>query len=399
MLIKLLIFLLIVCILIILVFYMVEIKPYVNEKIRRKFFMFKKQTNEAEFKNKVLASAVKSSKNETPKMSLADNTFFPVVLLRQISLKLNKNNRLKNSFPRGYLLNGIFDFASSQNDEKTIKHLEKVIGNFVENLNKNELNYIDQVCMGMVLIKLYEHTKNDKYKTACDAIANWLLKSVDSKYGIILYRPNLNYQYVDTLGMICPFLVMYATAFKKEEFIKLSNHQIKFYIDHGLNNNRIPYHALDLTNYSPMGSCNWGRGLGWYLLALSATLKHTNETNNSMYSFFKKEMELLKTPIDSFKKNQYWGQFLGVSKNWHKDTSVSCMLFYSLSLIGEENEYKDFYNFIKPLTTNKGDVDYTSGDTEDINIYSREYGKSELTQGILLSIFKNELNRDEKNIN
>lgn len=391
MLVKLLITFLIISTLILFVFYLVEIKPYLHNKIQRKYFMLKAHTNSDEFKNKVLYSAMKFSKHETPKMSLADNTFFPVVLLRKISLKLNKNNRLKNSFPRGYLLNGIFDYADTKNDINLINYLEKIVDSFLINLKKNDLKYIDQACMGMVLINLYKKTKRAKYKEACDSIAIWLLQRIDQKHGIILYRPNMNYQYVDTLGMICPFLVMYGSTFKKYDFISLSNHQIKYYIDHALNSNRIPFHAIELDDYSPMGSCNWGRGLGWYLLALSATLKYTNTKNNSMYKFFKNEIKLLKPNLDRCKKNQYWGQFLGVSKNWHVDTSVSCMVFYSLSLIGEETEFQNFYDFIKPLTTRKGEIDYTSGDTEDINIYSREYGKSELTQGILLSIFKNEL--------
>ncbi|MEL0456397.1 glycoside hydrolase family 88 protein [Flavobacteriaceae bacterium SZ-1-7] len=353
--------------------------------------MLNKETKNADFKNKVLKSALSYSHHETPKMSLADNTFFPVVLIREISLRLRKNNRLKNSFPRGYLLNGIFDYAQATNNKKTIVYIEKTVNRFVENIDNGELKYIDQACMGMVLIKLYEYTKNEKYRSACDNIAHWLLKNIDSKYNVILYRPNVNYQYVDTLGMICPFLLAYATAFNKNEFIDLSNKQIIFYINHGLNKNGMPYHAIDLNNFFPMGSSNWGRGLGWYMLALTATLKYTDTENNSMYGYFKNEFDKIAPHLKNLKKDQFWGQFIGVSKNWHNDTSVSCMLFYSLSLLKEENCFEEFYKFLKPLTTKKGQVDYTSGDTEDINIYSREYGKSELTQGLILSIFKNEI--------
>ncbi|WP_439335526.1 glycoside hydrolase family 88 protein [Thalassobellus sediminis] len=364
--------------------------------------MLNNNTPDFEFKEKVLKSALISSKNETPKMSLADNTFFPIVLVREINLKLKKNNRLKNSFPKGYLLNGIFDYADSVNDEKTLLYLESITNKFVIELieKQNTLKYIDQVTMGVVIVKLYKKNKNSKYKNACEIIINWLINNISPKYGIILYRPYLDYQYVDTLGMICPFLLLCATILDKSELIELSNKQIAFYINNGLNDDRIPFHAIDLKNKNtPMGSCNWGRGMGWYLLAISATLKYTNSNNNSSYNLFVKELNLLKPNLNKFKKNHYWGQFLGSSKNWHIDTSVSCMLFYSLSLINEEIDFNNFYHFIKPLTTKKGDVDYTSGDTEDINLYSREYNKSELTQGLLLSIFKNEIILHEKNFN
>ncbi|WP_405292914.1 glycoside hydrolase family 88 protein [Algibacter sp. Ld11] len=347
-----------------------------------------------EYKDTILDYALKTSKNEMPKMSLADNTYFPIVLVRELSLMFKKNNRLKNSFPRGYLLNGIFDYAKATNNIKTLNYLEKTIDKFVSELNNNPktLQYIDQVTMGVVIAKLFQENKNPRYQEACEVIINWLNTNIDKKYGIILYRPNLDFQYVDTLGMICPFLVICAEVFDKNELIKLSNTQLKFYIEHGLNKtNKLPYHAIELQNGSPMGSSNWGRGLGWYLLALSATLKYTNNKNNDFYDFFNKEIEVLKPHLNNFKQKHYWGQFLSSSKKWHIDTSVSTMIFYSLSLIDKSENFNDFYNFLKPLTTKKGEVDHTSGDTEDINIYSREYGKSELTQGLLLSIFKNEI--------
>ena len=389
--------LLFISIVFIITFYIIEIRPYINQKVRRKHFMLNSNTSVSEFKNKVFGCALSLSKNEMPKMALADNSYFPIVLVREISLKFKKNNRLKNSFPRGYLLNGVFDYAKATNDVKTIKQLKETIDKFVNEINyePNTLQYIDQVTMGVVIAKFYEINKEQKYKQACETITNWLIKNIDSKYNIILYRPNLDFQYIDTLGMICPFLVMCANIFDKKELIDLSNTQIKFYINNGLNQiNKMPYHAIDLKNGSPMGSSNWGRGLGWYLLALSSTLKYTNSKNNDSYIFFKEEMESLIPHINKFKQNHYWGQFLGSSKKWHIDTSVSTMVFYSLSLISKINKenFTDFYNFIKPLTTKKGEVDYTSGDTEDINIYSREYGKSELTQGLLLSIFKNDIN-------
>ena len=87
-----------------------------------------------------------------------------------------------------------------------------------------------------------------------------------------------------------------------------------------------------------------------------------------MYEALQAEIDQLKPYLNQTKKKMFWGQFISVSKNWHIDTSVSCMIFYSLSLIKETDEYKSFYNFI-----------------------NKYYGKSEQSQGVLLSIFKNEL--------
>jgi len=371
------------------VFFHFEIKPYISQRLTRKFYMQKESISLAKYKSKVLNRALHLARKDFPKMSLADNTYFPIVLMRAISLKIKGNNRLINSFPRAFLLNGIIDYAILIKDEKAINKIQRDVLKFAEvvlNSNKN-FNYIDQVSMGMVALKLYKQTNNSVYKNLCDNIIVYLIDNIDKKYNIVLYRKGENFHYVDVLGMICPLVLMYAETFNRPDLIEFSNKQIDFYIKNGLSVSHLPYHSIELSNYTPMGSSNWGRGLGWYMLALSATLKYTNIDNNKKYSYFKEEMDLLITNLKNFQQDQYWGQFLGISKKWNVDTSVSCMIVYSMLQANYSIDINDFYKFIKPLTKKNGAVDFTSGDTEDINLYSREYGESELTQGLLLSIF------------
>lgn len=372
------------------VFYAFEIHPYLVNKVSRKYYMFSKKTKKIDYLKQVYNRAINISKHEVPKMSLADNTYFPIVFVRELSLKLRGNNRLKNSFPRAFLLNGIIDYALSINDKKTIEILDKKVFKYVSETLKNikSIDYIDKVSMGMVVLKLYKENNNEDYKKLCDLIIDYLLDSVDENHNIVLYRKNQGYHYVDVLGMICPFILMYAKEFDRTDLIDFSNKQVKYYIENGLSISNFPYHAIELSNKMPLGSSNWGRGMGWYMLGLSAILKYSNEQNNPEYKFFDEKMKELVVILKTLKqKNHYWGQFLGLSKKWHLDTSVTVMLIYSMSLVNYFEDFNDFFNFIKPLTKKNGAVDYTSGDTEDINVYSREYGESELTQGILLSIF------------
>jgi|GEM_PF-1468512 len=374
---------------IIFVFYIIEIHPYLLNKLRRNFYMLQGSVSLPKYQEKVLSAAVKLSKNETPKMSLADNTFFPIVLVRLIYLKLRKNNRLKNSFPRAFLLNGIFDYAKNNNRQDLIEHIHKTLYPFVKEINngKTKINYIDQVSMGMVFMKMYETTNKVEYKEACDTILDYILNSIDQKHNLILYRKGEKFHYVDVIGMVCPFLLFYAKKFNQKDLILLVNHQVKFYMQYGVGKTKLPFHGIELENFMPIGSSNWGRGLGWYLLGLSAIISYTSDNDNPEYLFFKQEMDSLFNTLEKCQNNHYWGQFLGIAKKWDVDTSVSCMLIYSLNLSGYPMDKTEFYKFIKPLTSKNGLVDFTSGDTEDINLYSRESGFSEFTQGLLLSIF------------
>ncbi|UII76122.1 glycoside hydrolase family 88 protein [Flagellimonas sp. HMM57] len=383
-----------ILLILILLFYSVEIHPYIIVKLRRRFFMYDKKTPLQYYETGVLKAALRISKNETPKMSLADNTYFPIVLVRLFYLKLRKNNRLKNSFPRAFLINGIYDFAERRNDESLFVHIEKILSPFVKGINNGDIKigYVDQVSMGVVLLKLFNRTKKNEYKLASDLILEYVTNSIHKKHNIILYRKGKDFHYVDVLGMVCPFLYLYAKTFNRPDLTTLANDQLLYYMKNGLAASKFPFHGIELETLTPIGSSNWGRGLGWYMLGLSAALAYTSEQNNPKYPYLKKEMDNLNVQLEKFKNNHHWGQFLGISKKWHTDTSVSCMLIYSLNIADYSFDDNAFYTFIKPLTSKNGLVDFTSGDTEDINIYSREYGHSELTQGLLLSILSKNTN-------
>lgn len=374
--------------LIIFVFYALEIHPYVTKKIKHRFYMFEPNSSTPTYQKMLLKASLKMAKRETPKMSLADNTYFPIVLVRTLYTLVKNNNRLKNSFPRAFLLNGILDSAFQKgNDAKLFSKVENNVLSFVSQLNtRGRLDYIDQVSMGVVLLKLYQHTAKEDFKLACDKIIDYL-KQETNEEGIIMYRKNEGFHYVDVLGMICPFLYLYAHTFQKNDLVSLANKQLLFYLENGMSSSGLPFHAIELSNNMPLGSSNWGRGLGWFLLGLSSSIAYTSINNNPEHERFEEKMKAIKSILDKTKHQHFWGQFIGVSKKWSVDTSVSCMILYSLQVSGYQNgDLSDFYSFIKSKTSKDGLVDFTSGDTEDINVYSREFGNSELTQGLLLSI-------------
>lgn len=80
----------------------------------------------------------------------------------------------------------------------------------------------------------------------------------------IPYRKTLPHiRFVDTIGLVCPFL-------HQCDFSDLAIRQIEEY-DHCLWEEVFPPHAYDLASHKPLGVFDWARGWGWYVLGLIET--------------------------------------------------------------------------------------------------------------------------------
>lgn len=121
-------------------------------------------------------------------------------------------------------------------------------------------------------------------------------------------------------------------------------------------------HGYNKETHIKVGSANWGRGIGWYLLA-AAYMPHLDDP------LLDKSIELLN-----------YSQFPLSSKQF--DSSTALMIeIYKQSRIPNVQRPLDF---IKPHITQEGLVMKCSGDTYDLNNYSHFFGPAELTNGLFL---------------
>jgi UDP-N-acetyl-D-mannosaminuronic acid transferase (WecB/TagA/CpsF family) len=101
-------------------------------------------------------------------------------------------------------------------------------------------------------------------------------------------------------------------------------------------------------------------------------------------------MNILYTNLKKLQYHDCWGQFINGDEKEQIDTSTTALLLLAFNMAGKENFTDDkIARIFKNYTTSEGCIDFTSGDTFDINRYSTEFGKSELTQGLLLSLYGN----------
>lgn len=376
--------LLIVSIVFNLLFFLFDISPWIKKRFEKKHNLYK--VSKEEFEKKI--------KSATKNMLFSNQLYMTMVekksFITWVSFKLRGNKYrtfVKYSYPRAFLFWGVLKYYHIKQESKEIDRIKIRFDElFITNNGqpKFQIDKVDQTVFAQVALELYKQTADEKYKTFVDKFYNYLI-SLKSDNGIILYRYSSATQYVDILGMISPFLIDYGLFFDKKEALDIAYTHMDYWIENGIDSqSHLPFHCIHLKTNIRVGPTNWGRGIGWYGLALAYIISKTDEMNNPYYNKFIYEMKELMTTLNSLRnKDSLWGQFPGNPKGngLYFDASASLTYLYMDSLI---NKSSNFEKSIKKFIDNDGFVDFTSGDTEGINQYSRSYSKSEFSQGMLL---------------
>ena len=197
--------------------------------------------------------------------------------------------------------------------------------------------------------------------------------------GTIHYRPWVkNIRFVDTLGMVLPFL--HACGWDD-----LSKRQMEEY-DKALLNGVFPAHAYDVERNLPRGVFDWGRGIGWYILALieTADMEGQNE----------RIMNLATALLPHQKSDGGFGCFVfdPQARMESSATVLIGLLFLSAYRISNEQTFlhaaRQTEKALMNATRRNGAVDYCQGDTYGIGYYSQIFSVMPFVQGLALRLSK-----------
>jgi len=220
-----------------------------------------------------------------------------------------------------------------------------------------------------------------------------LIQDLVGTDGTVAYRKyTTDYRFVDTIGFICPFLVLYGVKFNKPEAIDLSIKQITTFNENGLlSNTNIPCHTYNIKTNLPVGLFGWGRGMGWYAIGLIDAWRILPAENS-----YKKVLELsvisfAKTAITFQNENGSW-YWIVLDKSARMDSSTTATLAWflanassieSISTICISAKEKAL-EYLKSVTRRDGAIDFSQGDTKAIGIHSNEFDILPFTQGFCL---------------
>jgi unsaturated rhamnogalacturonyl hydrolase len=210
--------------------------------------------------------------------------------------------------------------------------------------------------------------------------------------GMICYTKNdIDNRYVDTLGLVCPFLALYARIYDQPEYELLAYKQIEMFRKYGLLEKAlIPNHAYNAKNQFPVGVYGWGRGVAWYLLALMDTfLEMKSET-------LKQELREHINPVaESLMQFQQddggFGSIIQLDNTYDSSATSVVGYFYSKCYdIFLDERYLEVsekcLKKLKAVTRITGEVDWCQGDTKGIGVHSKTFDIMPFAQGMTLRV-------------
>lgn len=350
--------------------------PFYTPKIRRKLRPGRSLNRHWDKQEHILADAsVQAMKRRKPLMVWHDPRGIAEQLFDLKHHTSRASFRMFN-YPRAFLLYGICEYAITTGNTNLLNSLK---GEFDKYLNIEgkptfTLDKVDQSNFGIVAIRLYGKFKEQKYYEFARVIFEDLLKNYDANKTFLLYRQGQNVWLNDVLGLTVPFLMEYYKLTGNEASMLIAKQQMQHFIERGIDEKTfVPAHGIDLTTRLKVGSINWGRGIGWFFIALKALYEFDG-------SFKTEYFGLTETLLAATNGEGLWSQFPGSSDYF--DASTTTMFLYCLP--AEEYNLSEMLKKLDKYVTKDGFIKQTSGDTYGANSYSRTFGKSEFSQGMML---------------
>lgn len=280
-----------------------------------------------------------------------------------LAKKLGRRTSYKYNYPIGYMYWGISEYLIYDENQELIKKTNALLNKCFNHDGKlkYKISIVDQVPMGCCYINMYCIGKQGRYLEAANEIAEYLKKRFYSDG--LLYREFSSVQLVDTLGLVVPFLVKYSELTNDDDYISIANHLVKTFESKAITSNSLVVHGYDTKTNLLLGSANWGRGFGWYLLAKT---------------FLKSKIKC------SIGGMNYSHQFICQEESLFDSSSKLLIDYYRLVMEGDFNVDINEYN---SMVRKNGLVDYCTGDTNGLNYYASSYGLGGLSNGLYLLFY------------
>lgn len=251
---------------------------------------------------------------------------------------------------------------------------------------------IDSIEIGLLGFAILLFFDSGYCKPAMDQLFQFICSQKDPTRGTIPYRKGWNsVRFVDTLGFVCPFLVLYGNRYHIQEAIDIAENCINEYYVF-LSQRGLPPHAYNMELDVPLGIYDWGRGVGWYILALLSMESFSLTERKAVYE--ERIIRLADNLLVFQNKDGGFSSSLFISSRPSEGSStVLCALLLekAYELTSSDCYYSSISRALSALqriTRRSGALDMCQGDTMAIGAYSSHYSVMPFAQGLLLLLIK-----------
>ena len=251
-------------------------------------------------------------------------------------------------YEHGLLLMAIERVWRATGDDKYWQHVKDTVDLFIDpdgnirTYRMEEYN-LDQINPGKVLFRLYEVTRDERYKRAIMRLRRQLDRHPRTTAGGFWHKQIYPYQmWLDGVYMAAPFYAECAQTFDELSAFDDIAHQIILIEQHTRDpKTGLLYHAWDESKQqrwaNPETGCSphfWGRAMGWFAMALADVLDYFPEDHPrraEIIAIFDRTVEAATNVQD--KATGLWYQVLdqGVRAGNYLEASASCMFTYAIA--------------------------------------------------------------------
>lgn len=218
---------------------------------------------------------------------------------------------------------------------------------------------------------------------------DYIKKALKAADGYALpYNVGQREQYVDVLGMVCPFLIKYHLMYGCNDAFELAKRQFDEFYAHGISEKtNLPVHCFNSDSLMPMGLYGWGRGCGWLALALDECIGLLDGKDDYADVLKGRAEQLIKALLPYQNDDGSFNSVVGVPFS-RCDSSATAMIGGLLARMGYRKEAEKCLSYLMSVTRRNGEVDFAQGDTMGIGNYSRRFEPMPAAQGFALSLAK-----------
>ncbi|EDY85017.1 Glycosyl Hydrolase Family 88 family [Verrucomicrobiia bacterium DG1235] len=198
------------------------------------------------------------------------------------------------TYTTGLISKAVHDLGKATGEESYTDWAESVISSYVEEdgsvktYTYDTFN-IDQINSGKMLLELHAMTGEDRYRVAASLLRKQLVEHPRTKNGAFWHKKRYPWQvWLDGVYMGIPFMVGYEMAFNDGKNLEEAVHEF-LVCEEQLRDPEtgLYWHAWDESRQMNWADPEtgrskyfWGRGLGWYAMALVDTLEMLPEDSH-----------------------------------------------------------------------------------------------------------------------
>ncbi len=284
--------------------------------------------------------------------------------------QIDGTEKPKWDYKMGFVLFAVEKLYQKTNDKKYFEYIKEYADELIDangkiaKYDKNEYN-IDCANPGKLLFILYDETKDKRYLEVLQELRDQLDHQPRAASGGFWHKQIYpNQMWIDGLYMAEPFYTQYTVKFENGKALNDIAKQFELAHDHLTDKNTgLVYQAWDESKEiawaNPQTGTSptiWGRGIGWYMMALVETLEYYPKTHPK-YKVLKEYLnQIAKTAVQHKSASGLWYQIADkpeMNGNF-LEASSSSMIVYALA----KGANKGYLNSVYKKTAQKSFESY-----------------------------------------